>query len=377
MEIGHRKPEIPLKVGVNGCPIEAPWFDGFVRLRPMRSVVHTIALLSGAVVAVCSSVSCDREETARNGQSGTGSSSSVKFSGSGGSGREARNAVEPRRVDPEEVLTKLKETDIGQLDLMAGDIAAMTKANPADALKRVGELSPGSRRDLALRVVVENFPKEMAGELVKWADASPFKEDQSVIGLALPPDGGSLKRDEALQLAREVKSDRVASRLLNYLGYQAASEKEASMTGAKALSQQLPEKMRSEFMSKFISGLSYNRPAFALSEAWANRGELEQSSVEACVKRSAGREPRQALPIINAAIKHEDSYYVIAPFVSGWSQKDPAAAGEWVSGLDGAPKDLAAKELALFYNSKGNYESARKWRDSITDEQIKESVPLP
>lgn len=343
----------------------------------MRSVVHTIALLSGAVVAVCSSVSCDREETARNGQSGTGSSSSVKFSGSGGSGREARNAVEPRRVDPEEVLTKLKETDIGQLDLMAGDIAAMTKANPADALKRVGELSPGSRRDLALRVVVENFPKEMAGELVKWADASPFKEDQSVIGLALPPDGGSLKRDEALQLAREVKSDRVASRLLNYLGYQAASEKEASMAGAKALSQQLPEKMRSEFMSKFISGLSYNRPAFALSEAWANRGELEQSSVEACVKRSAGREPRQALPIINAAIKHEDSYYVIAPFVSGWSQKDPAAAGEWVSGLDGAPKDLAAKELALFYNSKGNYESARKWRDSITDEQIKESVPLP
>lgn len=68
---------------------------------------------------------------------------------------------------------------------------------------------------------------------------------------------------------------------------------------------------------------------------------------------------------------------MVSPFVKGWLQRDSNAAGKWVEGLSGNTRDLAAREVAKFLVEKGDYDSARIWRDSIANEKMRSALRVP
>jgi hypothetical protein len=337
--------------------------------------VQGFGRISLIIAGFATLVSCDRTEP--HGQT-VGSKKTSHVPAPHNAPDPEKPLVKSNQLSAEEFLSKLKSVDVDDLDSISGDLGRLTRSDPENTLHTVDALPPGIRRTLALRTVFADFPVEKTGLLVKWAEDSTLKEDKQLIGLVLPPDGSTLPPKETFAFLQQAKPGEVRDAILRYSAYQAAAGAGADTQKARALSGQLPDELRGEFLNEFAYGLVDKEPKIGVSEILANPDVYGEGAREGCLEIAGKKDPAAVSGMILSAVQKDgDPEQLVSPFIKGWLQRDSAQAGEWVSKLEGASKDVAAREVVKFLVGKGNYDEAQTWHDSIVDEGIRSSVHVP
>lgn len=355
-----------------GCPI-----DSLISSSPplMSPKVQGLGRISLIIAGFATVISCDRTET--KGQT-VGSKKTSHVSAPQSVPESGKSPAESNQLNAEEFLSKLKSVDVDDMRSISGDLGRLTRSDPENTLHAVDALPLGIRRTLALRTVFADFPVEKTGLLVKWAEDSALKEDKQLIGLVLPPDGSSLPQKETFGFLQQAKPGEVRDAVLRYAAYQAAAEAGADTQKARALSGQLPEELRGEFLNEFAYGLIDKEPTKGVSEILANPDVYAESAREGCLESAGKKDPAAVSEMILSSVRKDaNSEQLVPPFVKGWLERDSTKAGEWVMKLNGTSKDIAAREVVKFLVGKGNYDEAQTWHDSIVDESIRSSIRVP
>ena len=240
----------------------------------------------------------------------------------------------------------------------------------------VNVLAAGERRNSLVKQLLQVAPKEVLTKLLAFFEKSSLPEDQRRARDSLFERGHELPFESLVELALAVPKRTQPHDDLHPIAVAVAARRLLEAQGlAPALDKARQQLVgdRKSLQNEMVASLFQSaRPEEIMREFGSNADALASATVYE-IGRHIGRSGsievadwirHQTQPSLGPAL--------VRGFVASWLNREAADASQWVSTLPpGITRDTAAKEVADYSLDNGDNEAARKWVETIADEELR------
>ena len=141
---------------------------------------------------------------------------------------------------------------------------------------------------------------------------------------------------------------------------------------------QLPHQLRGRFLDQYVSGVVARDAVLGMEILLADDSELGAGVRESSATKVGFTRPEELADRMLACVAGTRNSDMLAPFVRGWLSNNSTKASTWANdALTGTTRDIALAEVVRSLVSKGDYDTAKSYRQAIVDESIRDDVHVP
>ena len=342
--------------------------------RISMAAVARIAIVAGSLAVP----SCDsRKHSDVNGESGGKAESRSPASATDISRLQPKAKPASPVKDWEQFREQVRTTRMDDLQKIYSQIRQSLKSDPLGTLDGIDKLSPGSRRDVLLRDIFTEYPRDRHPELIAWADKSALAEDKQLLHLILNVSSSGLDPKQTLGLYAAASDAKTKRLLAKFSAQQSVAGGANSLSQCQGALSQLSAEDQKTFIQNFASYAIYKDLVKGGAMIMAAPEQFGSGPLYDLGTTSGSKDPAATQQAIVEFSTRTGDRVALGAFVNAWFTTDSIEASQWATTLPEPLRNEAYLQLANQLNRKGATDEARKFAEGITDEAMRKKAGAP